>query len=535
MANRKHRHLVSFQIEHAMAVRTRADGLRNTAPVGRIRLTRIEIFDSSQGVASRLRHNDLLALKALNRRHEMPKSLIVSPKKIGLALAALGAAFHLVRVGLVLLGRAQPHTLGSFSFPQTAAIIITGTAIVGFVVGTFAGFIWNRLAKLSVKARLSWATVILLALSVFGLGIWNVRFSPVAVQVARLESNVTVQVFGLGTVEARITSQVGFKVSGVLVDLRADVGDCVSKGAVLARLDDREQQAQLARAKALVEQTEASVQRASASVDKAQANYTNAKNINERRQTLVKSNIASVETAETSKALQDAALGELNLAKGDVLVTKANTSDAKAQLQLQGTTLEFHTLVAPYDAKVTARLKELGSALSAGQPVFTLIDPQTIWVLAYIDESKAGGIKVGERADIILRSHHNERLPGRVVRIEPESDRVNEERKVEVAFDHIPADVNLGEQAEAYITTTHLPEALLVPEAAIIGLSNNNGTIWTLEDGYLQQYKVTLGHRLLDGRYEIIGGVPNDASVVTQLRSGLSVGRAATISNEPKR
>ncbi len=465
----------------------------------------------------------------------MLKSPTVNPKKVGIALAALGAAFHLVRVGLVALGRAQPHTLGSFSFPQTAAIIIVGTAVVGFGVGSFAGFIWNRLARLSMKARLTWATVILLALGVVGFGIWNVRFSPVAVQVAHVERNVAVQVFGLGTVEARVTSQVGFKVSGVLVDLRADVGDCVSKGAVLARLDDREQQAQLARAKASVEQTEASVQRASASVDKAQANYTNAKNINERRQTLVKSNIASVETAETSKAVQDAALGDLNLAKSDVLVAKANTSDAKAQLQLQGTTLEFHTLVAPYDAKVTARLKELGSALTAGQPVFTLIDPQTIWVLAYIDESKAGGITVGEPAEIVLRSQSNEHLPGRVARIEPESDRVNEERKVEVAFDHIPADINLGEQAEAYITTGRLPQALLVPEAAIIGLSKNRGTVWTVEDGHLQQHDVTLGHRLLDGRYEITGGVPNNASVVTQLRSGLSVGRTAKISNELKR
>ena len=65
-------------------------------------------------------------------------------------------------------------------------------------------------------------------------------------------------------------------------------------------------------------------------------------------------------------------------------------------------TLDFHTLMAPYDAMVTARLKELGSALSAGQPVFTLIDPQTIWVLAYIDESKAGEIRVGVPVEIVI-------------------------------------------------------------------------------------------------------------------------------------
>jgi HlyD family secretion protein len=458
----------------------------------------------------------------------------VSPRWVGFTLGALGAAFHLVRVALVLLGHGQPHTLGSLSFPQTAAVIIGGTAIVGFIVGIVAGLIWNRLAKLPLMARLSWATALVLAVGVVGFGVWQARFSAVTVQVARGERNVAVQVFGLGTIEARVTSQVGFKISGVLVDLRADVGDRVSKGAVLAHLDDREQTAQVARAKAAVQQGEANLQKALASVEKAKANYTNAKNINERRQKLVQTNIASVETAQTSQAAEDATFGDLNLANSDVEVAKAAISDAKAQQQQQTVTLDFHTLVAPYDAAVTARLKELGSALSAGQAVFTLIDPQSIWVLAYIDESKAGEIKVGDPAEIVLRSHPNERLPGRVARIEPESDRVNEERKVEVAFDQIPAYANLGEQAEVYITTVHLLQTLLVPEAAIIGLSKDHGTVWTVEDGYLQQREVTLGHRLLDGRYEISSGVPDNASIVTQLPSGLLVGRGAKIASEPK-
>ena len=80
-----------------------------------------------------------------------------------------------------------------------------------------------------------------------------------------------------------------------------------------------------------------------------------------------------------------------------------------------------------------------------------------------------------------------------------------------------------------------LPQRLLVPEAAIVGLGKNRGTVWTVEDGHLQQHEVTLGHRLLDGRYEITGGLPDNADVVTQLRSGLRVGRAAKITEGPGR
>jgi HlyD family secretion protein len=70
---------------------------------------------------------------------------------------------------------------------------------------------------------------------------------------------------------------------------------------------------------------------------------------------------------------------------------------------------------------------------------------------------------------------------------------------------------------------------LLVPEAAIEGLGKNSGTVWTVEDGRLQRRQAALGHRLLDGRYEITGGVPENKLVVSQLRSGLRIGRAANI------
>jgi HlyD family secretion protein len=358
-------------------------------------------------------------------------------------------------------------------------------------------------------------------------------FSPVNVQVSQVERDVPVEVFGLGTVEARVTSKVGFKVAGVLVDLRADVGDRVTKGTILARLDDREQSARVARAKAATEQTQANLQRATASVQKAQANFANARNISERRQQLVQSSSASVESAETAKTVQEAAAADINLATSDVAVARATIGDAKAQLQQETATLDFHTLMAPYDAMVTARSKELGAALGAGEPVFTLIDPLKIWVLAYIDESKAGEIKVGDPAEFVLRSRPKQRLQGHVARIEPESDRVNEERRVAVAYDRLPDSFNLGEQAEVYIRTVRLPQALLVPEAAIERLGQGRGTIWTVEDGRLQHRDVTLGHRLLDGRYEITGGIPEQARAVTTLVSGLRVARAARVASGP--
>lgn len=356
---------------------------------------------------------------------------------------------------------------------------------------------------------------------------WYSRFSSVTVTTANLVNDAPVQVYGLGTIEAQTTSKVGFKISGILAEINADIGDTISKGAVLARLDDREQRAQFARSEAGVTQAQANLQRAKASVDRAQANYVNAKNINERRQSLLKTNNTSLESAQTAQAAQDATFGDLNLARSDVLVAEANITDAKAQRQLQSATLDFHVLLAPYNGLVTGRTKDLGGTVSPGESIFTIIDPKSVWVLAYIDESKAGEFRLGDSADIVLRSQPRVHYPGRVARIQPESDRVNEERRIEVAFDQIPENYGIGEQAEVFVTTAVLPHALLVPEAALLDVGGGRAKAWTVEHGTIQQRDVALGHRLLDGRFEIVDGIPTGVSVISEVNPGLRVGRMA--------
>ena len=82
----------------------------------------------------------------------------------------------------------------------------------------------------------------------------------VTVEVAIAEHDVPVTVFGLGTVEARVLSDVGFEVGATLTELNADHGDRVSKDTVLARLRDGEQTARVAKAQAGVVNGEAASQ-----------------------------------------------------------------------------------------------------------------------------------------------------------------------------------------------------------------------------------------------------------------------------------
>ncbi len=376
------------------------------------------------------------------------------------------------------------------------------------------------------RSRLLFALAILVA-SIAGFWLWSARFRPLTVPVIQAQANVPERVFGLGTVGAHVESNVGFKVAGVLVALDADEGDHVRAGQVLARLDARDVEAQLAVAKAGVVQAKASISKAEADVTSASATFKNASAISERDSRLIKSGIVSKEQAETDRATVRVAAANLVSARSGVLLAKAQLQSAEAAQAVSEATLANYTLYAPYGAWVVSRNLELGSAVNPGQSVFTLVAPKGIWVLGYIDERLAGRLAVGQPAEIILRSQPGKRYPGHAARIEIQSDAVNEERLVDIAFDHIPANIHLAEQAEVLITTGVLHKAVLVPPTAVSDQRDGKGTVWDLEDGRLARRRVSFGPELLGGQLPILAGLPKGAMVVAAPVSGLRVGRAA--------
>ncbi len=170
--------------------------------------------------------------------------------------------------------------------------------------------------------------------------------------------------------------------------------------------------------------------------------------------------------------------------------------------------------------------------VGAGQPIFTLMDPATVWTLAYIDEARAGSLALGQPAEVRLRSLPHEVFGGTVTRIGIESDRVNEERRVWIGCDRCPAQPYLGEQAEVRITVATLPQALLVPEIAVSGFDGHQGRVWVVQDGRLTQVPVIFGHRTETARLEIVSGLPEGAQVVTAPVKGLAEGRLARITGD---
>jgi HlyD family secretion protein len=350
---------------------------------------------------------------------------------------------------------------------------------------------------------------------------------PLAVQVAVPEKDVTVRVFGLGSVEAQVLARVGFEVGATIAEVKADHGDTVRKGDELARLVTGEQEARVAKARAARLLADSNIKRAEANLEKASAVLAQKIEANRRKQTLAGRSVVSEQTAEEAVRDEAVAKADVAVARSEGETAKALLADADAQLTFEETLLRHRTLVAPFDAVVIERHKEPGSVVKAGDPVFTLIAANSYWGLAFVDEARAGFIEEGQRVDARLRSRSLEAFVGKVLRIGLESDRTTEERKVYVRGDSPPSRIYLGEQAEFWITVAKLPNALLVPEAAVNGFDGRQGRVWTIEDGRLQRRAVSFRHRTEDARLEVAGDLPANAQVVTGLVAGMTEGRRA--------
>ncbi len=369
---------------------------------------------------------------------------------------------------------------------------------------------------------------IALLLAAGGFYYWRVA-REIPVQIATLQTNVEIRVFGIGTVEAQVVSKVGFQIAGKVIAVEADQGDFIKAGAVLARLDDEAQRAKLAKSAAAKRQSAANLIKVQAQQNRAEITYQQKKRVNARRQQLAARGNVSTEAAEDAQAAQDTARSDVDVFAADVVVAGTLQDDTSAQRRSDEVVLAQHELRAPFDARVIARHKELGSIVSAGEAVFTLIAPDSIWVRAFVDEALAGGLSVGQTAFVRLRSEPDRLVETEVVRIDQENDRVTEERRIYVrcrACDQRHQLRFLGEQAEVQVVKKIIASGLFIPIKFIEAYDGRFGRVWVLQDGRLARQRVELGERLLDGRIEITN-VPSGFSVVIDERSDLREGRAA--------
>ena len=354
-------------------------------------------------------------------------------------------------------------------------------------------------------------------LIIFGVAVvflWMIVFAPPKVKVIKVEKrDLTAQVYGNGTVETKVVVGVSSKITSRILELYTDQGDHVKKGQLLAMLENddlvqqqRQREAEIARASSNI-----NVERAI--LDKARANLILAEKNAQRFRNLAEKNLVSKLEAEQYENTFQVAKAEMIRSEAALKSAQMEQTASRAGLEFARSKVNDSYIYAPHDGIIVARDLEKGDTVTPGMSIFTLADPQMVWVKAHVDESQLKGVAVGKKALITLRSAPHEQFPGQVARVGRESDRITEELEVDVAFTQQLKDFRLGEQSDVYIVTATRKTTPSLPSAALISKERERG-VWTVESGRMKFKVVTAGIEDRRGFTEILSGLDGSERIV---------------------
>lgn len=246
--------------------------------------------------------------------------------------------------------------------------------------------------------------------------------APQPVLVAKVTAADTGSTTFAGQVKAREESPLAFRVPGKLVGLRADVGDRVSRGQVLAVLDASDLQAQ-ARA-------------AQAQLDAAQAELARARADQSRFLELADQQLVSRSALDAQNAAAVAAQGQVNAA----LATRDLASNQTSYSQLR----------APAAGVIAARNAEVGQVVGAGQAVFTLAvnGPREV---AFAVPEGSRVIEVGQPVQVSVWSQPGRSWPGTVRELAPVADPASRTFAVRTTVDAPDGTLQIGQSARVHL------------------------------------------------------------------------------------
>ncbi|MBM2804574.1 MAG: Efflux transporter periplasmic adaptor subunit [Deltaproteobacteria bacterium] len=249
--------------------------------------------------------------------------------------------------------------------------------------------------------------VLLLAAGGAGYAYWRMGNEPKEPPylTARVQkANIRQVVSSSGTLQAVTTVLVGSQVSGAIAKLNVDYNSKVTKGQVVAQLDQ-------SRFAARVEETRASVLAAQASVAKAKVGVEDAERTLKRAQELKQRELVSQSELDAAQTAYDSARSQLNVAQAQV--GQAQASMNQAQIDLGYTTIR-----SPVDGIVISRSVDVGQTVAASlsaPTLFTIANDLTkMEVHTNVDEADIGNISEGQDVSFTVDAHPQRRFRGKV-------------------------------------------------------------------------------------------------------------------------
>ena len=282
------------------------------------------------------------------------------------------------------------------------------------------------------------------------------------------------------TLEARNLASVIARAAGEVIELRAEEGQWVQKGALLARLDDTE--ARLA------------VQRAEVSLESVERE-------SERNQKMGAEGFLSEREVDDQKLKLRNARIELEQARHDLSETR---------------------IVAPFSGRVSDRFVNLGETLVAGKECFKLVDFDPILARVYFPERELPRLRIGSPATLELDAHPGREFPATVSLVNPVVDRSTGTFKVTLEVRDPHGLLRPGSFARVKLRTGSFDDAVLLPRRAMVQ-EDGDEYVFVAHGDSVARVAVRVG-AIAGDTVQILAGLAPGDSVVTIGQGGLKQG-----------
>jgi len=273
--------------------------------------------------------------------------------------------------------------------------------------------------------------------------------APVTYQSLPVERrDIIVSAQASGAIQPDTTVEVKSKASGEVLQLNAETGQVVKRGALLVRIDPRNARNALAQAQA--------------DLDVAKAKLTNSTSQKARADELFKTQ--SITQQEHEQALLDYADARAGVVRSQVAVdnSRIQLEDTDVRAPITGTIIE----------KDTERGQVISSAtsnVSGGTTLMKMADLGLVQVRTLVDETDIGKIQPGQLATVTVDAFPNRPFPGTVLKIEPQAQTEQNVTMfpVSVRIDNKDGLLRPGMNAEVEVHVGRRDNVLAVPNAAL--------------------------------------------------------------------
>jgi HlyD family secretion protein len=305
---------------------------------------------------------------------------------------------------------------------------------------------------------------------------------------------------------------IGTKILGQIVAEPIEEGQRVKVGDLLARIDDRDYQAQL--------------KQAYADRDLAAANVVLKTARAERMRELYAKGVESKDSLDDAENQLSVAEADLKKSDGEIEFARFNVSQT--------------VITSPINGVVLQKYRELGDTINFGgeiqagggaTDIAQLADLSDLRCEVDINESDIAKVKMGTPATVIPDAYPDMPFAAQVVKIYPEADRQKGTVKVEVKILQpdlriIKPEMSAKVTFQSIMTQTAAAPMVLVPKKAIVteGAANS---VWVVRGDTIHSVPIVVGREFQDG-VEVRQGLSGGETVVVVPAPTLKDGQEVT-------